>query len=78
MALYPEITGPVLLLSNDSQVLVVLLHPRFLWALGCVINNVPLDHVLYIRNIFGTNVPIDYILFFHSVHNITLNKYFYY
>ena len=32
---YTEITGPVLLLSNVSQVLVVLLHPRFLWALGC-------------------------------------------
>ena len=32
---YTEIPGPVLLLSDDSQVLVVLLHPRFLWALGC-------------------------------------------
>ena len=39
---YTEITLPVLLLANDLQVLVVLLRPRFLWALTRVLN---LDNV---------------------------------
>ena len=32
---------------------------------SCVLNNMPLDHVVYhhMRNTFGTNLPVDFLSF---------------